>query len=99
MATKFKSSRPARRKYPAAIFCQYGLIYTVDTNALGALLDGSKLVVRQLRRIRGVTVSLVDGVVNALFPPILLMEVARVLRPLPRTEPAPMSAAYRGRIR
>ena len=99
MAAKFKSSAPARRKYPPVIFCQDGLIYTVDTNTLGALFGESQSIVRQLRRILGVTVELVDGVMSALFPPILLLEVARVLRPLPRTEPEPMPAAYRGRIR
>jgi len=99
MAKKFKSSAPRHRKDPAAIFCQYGLIYTVDTNALGALLDGSASIVRQLRRIQGVTVKLIDGVMSALFPPILLTEVARVMRPLPRNESAPVPAAYRGRIR
>ena len=79
------------------VFCQHGVIYTVAPHALGALLDGSASIVRQLRRIQGVTVKLVDGVMNALFPPILLAEVARVMRPLPPTGPAP--AAYRGRIR
>lgn len=45
------------------------------------------------------TVKLIDGVMNALFSPILLAVVARVLRPLPRSGSAPVPAAYRGRIR
>ena len=65
--------------------CRHGLIYTVGADKLGALLRESESVVRQLRQIQGVTVDLVDGVMNALFPPILLVEVARVMRPLPRT--------------
>ena len=79
--------------------CQHGLIYTVAPNALGALLDESASIVRQLRRIQGVTVKLIDGVMSALFPPILLAEVARVMQPLPRNKSAPAPAAYRGRIR
>jgi len=97
MANRFNTSGPGRSKDPAVIPCQHGLIYTVAPNALGALLDESASIVRQLRRIQGVTVKLIDGVMNALFPPILLAEVARVMRPLPPTGPAP--AAYRGRIR
>jgi len=99
MAKKFKSSAPRYRKDPAVIPCQHGLIYTVAPHTLGALLDESASIVRQLRRIQGVTVKLIDGVMSALFPPILLTEVARVMRPLPRNESAPMPAAYRGRIR
>ena len=84
-------------EFGSFMFCQHGVIYTVAPHALGALLDGPASIVRQLRRVQGVTVKLVDGVMNALFPPILLAEVARVMRPLPPTGPAP--AAYRGRIR
>ena len=97
MASRFKSAGTIHRKDPAVIPCQHGLIYTVAPNALGALLDESASIVRQLRRIRGVTVKLIDGVMSALFPPILLAEVARVMRPLPPTGPTP--ADYRGRIR
>jgi hypothetical protein len=97
MANRFKSAGTSHRRDHAVIFCQHGLIYTVAPNALGALLEESASIVRQLRRIQGVTVKLVDGVMNALFPPILLAEVARVMRPLPPPGPAP--AAYRGRIR
>ena len=97
MANRFNTSGPGRRKDPAVIPCQHGLIYTVAPNALGALLDESASIVRQLRRIQGVTVKLIDGVMGAWFPPILLVEVARVMRPLPPTGPAP--AAHRGRIR
>jgi hypothetical protein len=99
MASRFKSAGTIHRKEPAVIPCQHGLIYTVAPNALGALLDESASIVRQLRRIQGVTVKLIDGVMSALFPPILLTEVARVMRPLPRNESAPVPAAYRGRIR
>lgn len=97
MANRLNTSGPRRRKDHAVILCQHGLIYTVAPNALGALLDESASIVRQLRRIQGVTVKLIDGVMGAWFPPILLAEVARVMRPLPPTGPAP--AAYRGRIR
>ena len=99
MASRFKSAGTIHRKDPAVIPCQHGLIYTVAPNALGALLDESASIVRQLRRMQGVTVKLVDGVMNAFFPPILLAEVARVMQPLPRNDAAPMPAAYRGRIR
>ena len=99
MANRFKSAGTIHRKDPAVIFCQHGLIYTVAPNALGALLDESASIVRQLRRIQGVTVKLIDGVMSALFPPILLAEVARVMQPLPRNESAPAPAAYRSRIR
>ena len=99
MANRFNTSGPGRRKDHAVIFCQHGLIYTVAPNALGALLDESASIVRQLRRIQGVTVKLIDGVMSALFPPILLAEVARVMQPLPRNKSAPAPAAYRGRIR
>lgn len=98
MANRFNISGPGRRKDPAVIFCQHGLIYTVAPNALGALLDESASIVRQLREIQGVTVKLIDGVMGALFPPILLAEVVRVMQPLPRNESAPAPAAYRGRI-
>lgn len=97
MANRFNTSVPRHRKDHAVIFCQHGLIYTVAPNALGALLDESASIVRQLRRIQGVTVKLIDGVMSALFPPILLAEVARVMQPLPRNGSVP--AAYRGRIR
>ena len=99
MANRFNTSGPGRRKDPAVIPCQHGLIYTVAPNALGALLDESASIVRQLCRIQGVTVKLIDGVMGALFPPILLAEVVRVMQPLPRNESAPVPAAYRGRIR
>jgi hypothetical protein len=99
MANRFKSAGTSHRRDHAVIFCQHGLIYTVAPNALGALLDESASIVRQLRRIQGVTVKLIDGVMSALFPPILLAEVARVMQPLPRNESAPAPAAYRGRIR
>ena len=99
MASRFNSAGTIHRKDPAVIPCQHGLIYTVAPNALGALLDESASIVRQLRRMQGVTVKLVDGVMNAFFPPILLAEVARVMQPLPRNDSAPMPAAYRGRIR
>ena len=97
MANRFKSAGTSHRRDHAVIFCQHGLIYTVAPNALGALLEESASIVRQLRRIQGVTVKLIDGVMGAWFPPILLAEVARVMRPLPPTGPVP--AAYRGRIR
>jgi hypothetical protein len=97
MANRFKSAATGHHKHPAVICCQHGLIYTVSPKALGALIHRSESVLRQLRRMQGVTVKLVDGVMNALFPPILLAEVARVMQPLPPTGPAP--AAYRGRIR
>jgi hypothetical protein len=99
MADRFKSAGAIHRKDPAVIPCQHGLIYTVAPNALGALLDESASIVRQLRRIQGVTVKLIDGVMSALFPPILLAEVARVMQPLPRNESAPGPSAYRSRIR
>ena len=85
MVNRPESSGFRYRKGPAVIPCRYGLIYTVAPDALGALLGESESIVGQLRRIQGVTVDLVDGVMNALFPPILLAEVARVMRPLPRT--------------
>ena len=97
MANRFKSAGTSHRRDHAVIFCQHGLIYTVAPNALGALLEESASIVRQLRRIQGVTVKLIDGVMGAWFPPILLAEVARVMRPLPPTGPTP--ADYRGRIR
>jgi hypothetical protein len=97
MAKTPKISASHDGEFGSFIFCQHGVIYTVAPHALGALLDESASIVRQLRRIQGVTVKLIDGVMNALFPPILLAEVARVMQPLPPTGPAP--AAYRGRIR
>jgi len=99
MANRFKSAATGHHKHPSVICCQHGLIYTVSPKVLGALIHRSEPVLRQLRRMQGVTVKLVDGVVNALFPPILLAEVVRVMQPLPRNDSAPMPAAYRGRIR
>ena len=99
MANRFKSAATGHHKHPAVICCQHGLIYTVSPKALGALFHRPESVLRQLRRMQGVTVKLVDGVMNAFFPPILLAEVARVMQPLPRNDAAPMPAAYRGRIR
>ena len=82
MATRVDRPIHRNREDVPCMPCLHGWLYTASPNVLGALPAGDGSAAQQLRRIHGVTVSRVDGVISALFAPILLPEVAAVMRPL-----------------
>jgi hypothetical protein len=101
MKTQLKRRMRRTNGDKAAIFCCYGIVYTVADKVLGADVDSVDEILDRLRRIDGVKVTEVrGGVGNIMFPALRLPEVTSVLVPLDSVRaPAAMAiVAHRGRI-